>query len=46
MDETIRIYNPVKSHDNKIHYEKPFIEPERKKVKHVKKASKHVAQKE
>lgn len=46
MDETVRIYNPVKPHDNKIHYEKPFVEPEEKKVKRVKKASKHTAQKE
>ena len=46
MDEAIKIYSPVSHHNNKIHYEKPFVEPEEKKVKHVKKSSKHTAQKE
>lgn len=46
MDEAIKIYSPVSHHDNKIHYEKPFVEPEEKKVKRMKKLSKHAAQKE
>lgn len=45
MDETIRIYNPVSQHDNKIHYEKPFVEPDEKKTKRVKKRATHTSDK-
>ena len=46
MDEAVRIYNPVSHHDNKIHYEKPFVEPEEKKVKLMRKQSKHASKKD